>query len=121
MGKRIPALARAIEARFPGTTVWVKPYRSPDGDPEKKWYLRILNCPARLTPHAQIFGIRLALRLWGLGRVPLFIGAVNRRHTREYFGHVLASPRRPWSSYGRSRPSSARNARRRLTPRAKRR
>ncbi len=121
MGKRIPALARAIEARFPGTTVWVKPYRSPDGDPEKKWYLRILNCPAHLTPHAQVFGIRLALRLWGMGGIPLFIGAVNRRHTREYFAHVLAAPRRPWTSYGRSRPASLRHARRRLTPRAKRR
>ena len=105
MGRRIPALARAIERQFPGTRVWVKRYHPPDGDRGIKWFVRILNCPARLTVRVDDFAIRRAVELWGGVHFPCFISAYNRRITRAHFADKIQGPS-TWRSRGRARTQS---------------
>lgn len=95
-GKRISALARAIEGRFPGTKVWVERYDPPDHDRGVKWFLWILNCPARKTPEVNRFAQRRADEIYGGGSIPMFISAASRTVTRRFFGAQMkgVSPRR---------------------------
>ena len=93
MDRRICRIARAVEAGFSGTEVWVRRYSS-IRNPDIKWYLKILNCPARVADRAVELAIHLAIELWR-GRDPIFIGSVSPRNTRHYFAD-RADPSSPW-------------------------
>ncbi|HKB14867.1 MAG TPA: hypothetical protein VKF62_02325 [Planctomycetota bacterium] len=77
-------LARAIERRFPGTRVVVDRYTPPDRDYGIRWYVRILNCPARVSPWANKFAVERAFELWGGMGFPFFVGAYTRRSSRRF-------------------------------------
>lgn len=103
-GRRFEALARAIERRFPGSRVVVDRYTPPDHDRGIRWFVRILNCPARLTPHAHEFAVRRAIEIWGGIGYPFFVGAYDRRVTREHFADRFAGSLR---GRGRSRRAAS--------------
>lgn len=117
MGRRYRALARAIERRFPGTRVVVDRYTPPDRDHGIRWFVRILNCPARLSPHAADFAHRRAFQLWGGMGYPFFVDPYTPRDTRRYLAERSARARTRRAPPSRALASArSRGARSRRSP-----
>ncbi|HKB15123.1 MAG TPA: hypothetical protein VKF62_03610 [Planctomycetota bacterium] len=80
-GGRLAAVVRAIHRRFPGTRVLLEPYRSPDGDPHIRWWLHVINVPARWRSRVDDFAILKGFELFGPGRLPYFSSVCGPRET----------------------------------------
>lgn len=70
--RRLEGIVRAIRRQFPGTRVLLEPGRSPDGDPHIRWWLHVLDVPARWRYRVWSFAIRKGLETYGPGRRPYF-------------------------------------------------
>ena len=113
---RIPALVRAIEARFPGTRVEIDPFRDPDGDRTHRWMLEVLFVREKDMGKEGVedFAYRLASALYGGHLLPCYIEANGAKDSRRYLARKEAreaaerSPARPRATG----PSRARRSRR---------
>ena len=119
--RRYEKLVRQIEAEYPGTRVVVDPYTTHDGFRDIRWFVHILDCPARLRFRAEDYAYHRALELWGGMSFPFFIDAYGPRATRRYLAEraARARPRRAPAPRGRTLlgARSGRSRRRRGRPR----
>ena len=113
---RIPALARAIEARFPGTRVEVDPFRDPEGGRTHRWMLEVLFVREKDMGKGGVgdFAYELMSDLYGPEDYPFYVDVNGAKNTRLYLARKEAreaaerSPVRPRANG----PSRARRSRR---------
>lgn len=115
------AVMRAIEARYPGTRAVVDPYGDPDGDPDIRWWVWVLDVRRKDMGHLERFASELALNLYGPDPKPFFLGSMGKSQSREYLAEKAAKERRGIRRH-RARPihgSPARSPRRTRRARTK--
>ena len=118
--KRLARVVRAVERRFPGTKVVVERWESPDADVDVKWWLSILNCPARSLAEADDFATRLSMRLYGWKPAPWCVSSLSPRNTRKSYSDRIGAGSHPKSrSTARRRARSRRHRPHRASNRAR--
>ena len=73
---RIDQVARAVEQKFPGTSVAVRPSPSPD-DPDVEWMLYVTGVPAADEDDLGWFTLDLGIELFGESSIPFMALAVT--------------------------------------------
>jgi hypothetical protein len=112
---RIAAVRRAIEARYPGTRTHVEPWTDPDGDPDIRCLVHVLDVrPAEMGP-LRLFASRLALDLFAPDPKPFFLSILDRRSSASFLARKAIEARRERARPRRSRrPAGAATNRRRI-------
>lgn len=83
---RIPAVARAIETRFPGTRVEIDRFRDPEGDRLHRWVLEVLFVREKAMGKGGVgdFAYKLAFDLYGTHEFPFYVALNGTRGSRAY-------------------------------------
>ncbi|MCI0587784.1 MAG: hypothetical protein L0323_13160 [Planctomycetes bacterium] len=112
---RTAAVLRAIEARYPGTRTYVEPWTDPDGDPDIRYQVHVLDVrPAEAGP-LRLFASRLALDLFAPDPTPFFLSILDRRTSASFLARKAVEARRERARPRRSRrPARAATNRRRV-------
>ncbi len=87
-------VARAIEARYPGTKVEIEPFHDPDGDRMFRWILRVLGVQRRDLEAVPDFADDLARRLYGRWLLPYLVETIERRRTSRFLAERAAERER---------------------------
>lgn len=86
---RLRSLARAIEARYPGTEIVFEPAGIP-GEPKIRWWMHVLHVRQDdLVPLAH-FAIRRSWRLYPRRPVPVLVAPHDRTVTRQFLARMHA-------------------------------
>ncbi len=91
---RLAAVMMAVEARYPGTRCVVEPWTDPDGDPDTRWWLCVLNVRPKDAGPLHDIAIRIALDLYGPDPLPFTMSVEGRRNTRLFLARKAAEARR---------------------------
>ena len=112
---RLAAVTRAVEAKYRGTRCIVEPWTDPDGDPDIRCQVHVLNVrPAEAGP-LRLFATRLALDLFAPGPKPFFLSILDRRGSASFLARKAIEARRERARSRRSRrPAGAATNRRRV-------
>lgn len=87
-------VARAIEARYPGTKVEIESFFDPDGDRTLRWILRVLGVRWRDLEALPDFADDFARSLYGRRPLPYLLSTIERRRTPRYIAERSAERRR---------------------------
>ncbi len=108
--RKLAGILRAIRRRFPGTRVLLEPGRSPDGDPHIRWWLHVLDVPARWRYRAWRFALRKGHETYGPGRVPYFTDVHGPRESAAAIATCEEGERR-YREWRRARVAAGRKRR----------
>lgn len=89
---RVAKLIRALELRFPGTTVVTRPMMDQPGSGELR--VSVLNAPMTPVTTVDDFANPLIDELWGDDPVPVFVSPVSPQNTRKYYAEHVRKARR---------------------------
>ncbi|HEU5393406.1 MAG TPA: hypothetical protein VFV36_01260 [Candidatus Methylomirabilis sp.] len=91
---RLAAVIRAVEAKYRGTRCIVEPWTDPDGDPDIRCQVHVLNVrPAEAGP-LRLFATRLALDLFAPGPKPFFLSILDRKTSASFLARRANEARR---------------------------
>ena len=110
---RLKAVARAIEARYPGSRVVIEPWEDFEA-PVIQWWFSILDVAPRHLVEAGRFAHEVGERLYGgWERCPFYAGAMDRRSSRKFLEEkqALAAARRRFLASRRRRAARTKTRR----------
>jgi len=81
--QRIAEVANAVERRFPGARVVIRPCPSPE-DPDIEWILFVTNCPPSEEDELGRFTLELGIGLFGESSIPFLSLAVTPEWIAQY-------------------------------------
>lgn len=82
--RRLAAVVRAIEERFPGAKVHVEPWACPEGDHSCRWWLSTPGVRRSRAREIHAFALELGDRLYGWKRVPFRFSSLGPWNTRAW-------------------------------------
>ncbi len=111
--RRLELVRRAIEARYPGTRTVVEPWSDPDGDPDIRCWLHVLDVrPDDMGP-LRLFASQFALDLYRPDGKPFSLSIMGKRTSALFEARRAAETRRERARLrrGRTPGTGARNRR----------
>ncbi len=84
---RLRSLARAIEAKYPGTEIVFEPAGIP-GEPKIRWWMHVLHVRQDDLSRLGRFAIRLSWRLFPRRSVPVVVTPHDRTVTRQFLARM---------------------------------